>query len=265
MLKLAILSKCTCAPKKREPTKGEPPTECSVDSKNGQHLTSAAEHPTVPSMPACPAQQVLGGGGTSESMNLQAHQNCDMHGDIVYVQPLLAGWQEAIDTASGQTYYQNHLTHATQWIRPTAQNQGMVAGTNFGHLVVDVNGGAFGGMLPGIPGMKNAGNQMLMHANSAMSTGPARPGPLDQTNDETQRLEVDATLLTKIKAFGMFMKDFGQRAAFIIPALIKGAPSFALYLYAIDFLLLAGKIMCHAKKSASTHLSNYCKDNPRQQ
>ena len=28
------------------------------------------------------------------------------------------GWSECIDPESGKTYYQNHITHATQWERP---------------------------------------------------------------------------------------------------------------------------------------------------
>ena len=41
---------------------------------------------------------------------------------------LAAGWQAAVDPSSGQTYYQNHVTHATQWTKPTAED-GMVADT----------------------------------------------------------------------------------------------------------------------------------------
>ena len=32
--------------------------------------------------------------------------------------PCQDGWSECIDPESGKTYYQNHITHATQWERP---------------------------------------------------------------------------------------------------------------------------------------------------
>jgi hypothetical protein len=45
--------------------------------------------------------------------------------------PLPAGWQAAIDPASGQIYYQNEHTHATQWEPPTeAQHVMQQAGGN---------------------------------------------------------------------------------------------------------------------------------------
>jgi hypothetical protein len=33
---------------------------------------------------------------------------------------LPAGWCEVVDPSSGKTYYQNHVTRATQWDRPSA-------------------------------------------------------------------------------------------------------------------------------------------------
>ena len=183
-------------------------------------------------------------GTTSEAVNPQAqaapHHNGYSHGGNVQDQPLPAGWQEAVDTASGNVYYQHHLTHATQRIRPTEQNQGMVTGSNFGQLVVDINGGAFG-MLPGIPGMNTINNQMLARANSAIlgSSGTAHLGLYDQTNDPNQKLEEDASLYEKCMAVVSFLSEVGQRLAFIIPALLPGGTaSSGLYLYTIDLLLL---------------------------
>ena len=33
--------------------------------------------------------------------------------------PLPPGWEEAVDAASGNVYYQNHASKITQWDRPT--------------------------------------------------------------------------------------------------------------------------------------------------
>jgi len=226
----------------------------------------------TPSMPAYTEQNGVGGGGgqsmaiypaisggTSEAVNLQTqaapHHNVYSQSGSVQAQPLPAEWQEAVDTTSGHVYYQNHRTHATQWTRPTVLNQRMVTGSNFGQLVIDINGGAFG-MLPGIPGMNTANNQMLAHANSAIlgSSGTTNLGLYDQTNDPTQKLEEDASTKDKYMAFGSFLSDLGSRAAFIIPALLKGgAASFGLYLYAIDLLLLA----CYAYKGVYQE-ARYC-------
>ena len=116
----------------------------------------------------------------------------------------------------------------------------MVTGSNFGQLVVDINGGAFG-MLPGIPGMNTINNQMLARANSAIlgSSGTAHLGLYDQTNDPNQKLEEDASLYEKCMAVVSFLSEVGQRLAFIIPALLPGGTaSSGLYLYTIDLLLL---------------------------
>jgi len=257
--------------------------------------------PSVPAYSAHPAPHGVGGGvgqsmasalhpaiigGTSEAVNLQAlappHQNGYSHGGSVHVQPLAAGWQEAVDTtsghvfyqnhlthatyshggavqdqplpagwqeavntASGHVYYQNHLTHATQWMRPTEQNQGMVTGSHFGQLVIDINGGAFG-ILPKIS---------VMNASAISgSSGPAHLVVDDQTNDPNQTLEKKATRFDKCMAFVSFFSDLGSRAAFIIPALLKGSTAgFGLYLYTIDLVLLA----CYAYK-ARYQEAHYC-------
>jgi len=110
-----------------------------------------------------------------------------------------------------------------------------VTGTRFGQLVVDVNGGAFGGMNHNAL----ANNQMLVHVNSV--TGTARLGPLDQTNDQDQELEEDASPGDRIFAVGMLIYDiFLLRGVFVVQGLIKdGTAPFSLYLYTIDFSLLS--------------------------
>jgi len=192
----------------------------------------------MPAYSAYPAPISVGGGGGQSVASVS-------HGGSVQVQLLPAGWQEAVDTASGHVYYQNHLTHAAQWMRPTEQNQGMVMGSHFGQLVVDVNGGAFG-ILPRISVMNTPA--------ISGSSGPAHLVVYDQTNDPNQTLEETASRFDKCMAFVSFLSDLGSRAAFIVPALLKGGTaSFGLYLYAIDLLLLA----CYAYKGVYQE-ARYC-------
>eukprot|EP00277_Geminigera_cryophila_P007889 CAMPEP_0179432578 /NCGR_PEP_ID=MMETSP0799-20121207/17166_1 /TAXON_ID=46947 /ORGANISM="Geminigera cryophila, Strain CCMP2564" /LENGTH=484 /DNA_ID=CAMNT_0021210045 /DNA_START=847 /DNA_END=2301 /DNA_ORIENTATION=- len=149
---------------------------------------------------------------------------------------LAAGWQAVVDPSSGQTYYQNHATHATQWRKPTAED-GMVGGLSFGQVVVDVNGGAFG-ILPGTPGMGNMQNRMMRQASLAMGSGQTQPGgPGDQSNNPTQEFEEDASSWDKAQAVLSFGYALGERALFIVLSVLKGG-SFTLFLFLIDVLLL---------------------------
>ena len=193
LLWLGVQSKFTWAPFRGPPSSDSPNGTVQI----GSHVSS----PGAPAMPAypsiCPPQL-----GENE---------------------LAVGWQAVVDPSSGQTYYQNHATHATQWEKPTAEDR-IVAEI----VVVDVNGGAFGNMQ----------NRMMRQASLAMGSGQTQPGgPGDQSNDPTQEFEEDASPWDKAKAVLGFGCALGERALFIVLSVLRGG-SFTLFLFLIDVLLL---------------------------
>jgi hypothetical protein len=136
------------------------------------------------------------------------------------------GWQACIDQA-GNTYYQNLITHQTQWEHPARSviHDGA-------HQRVDVFGSRFGGL--------NIQNRMLIQASQSLGTSHSI-GPV-QTSASTQELDEDASMTTckRIKAVRGFAKEIFNRLIFIIPNLIKGclADRKTMYLYAFDLVLL---------------------------
>jgi hypothetical protein len=143
---------------------------------------------------------------------------------------LPSGWQACNDPSTSKTYYQNHVTHATQWEHPGITT---VAGASFGLISnpFDLTGQM---------------QQVAQLQTSVLGQPPAslpHNNVADLATDPNIVLtERDAEKKDKFFAALDIVTQLGGRLVFIVPAVLRssepGTQSILPALYFLDFVLL---------------------------